>query len=313
MAGSPKLPWSRLPTRVRDAVQTHLGSPVVTAVAQDGGFSAGLAARVRCADGTRAFVKAVGLSVNDHTPAMHRREALIAAALPDDVPTPRLRFGYDDGDWVALVFDESSGRTPVSPWDVDDAVRVAGAVLALTATLTPCPLPAVVDAVVLLADDLISWSRLAAVPPPDLDPWELRHLDRLAALGEAAADPAGPMAGDTLLHLDLRSDNVLLEPGGPVVFVDWPWAARGAAWLDPVTFALDPMTHGGHDPEQVLERAGWTDPDPDGVTALLLALAGMWAESSRQPAPAGMPTVRRHQRRFHDTALAWGRRRCGWA
>lgn len=319
LPGSPKLAWSRVPLGVRAAIESHLGSPVVTAASQAGGFSAGLAARVGCADGTRAFVKAVGREINADTPALHRAEAAVAAALPERVPTPRLRFAHDDGDWVALVFDESPGRTPASPWGRQDAARVVQAVLDLNAHLTPCPLPLAGDARTLLHDDLTSWSRIAESPPPDLDPWERRHLGRLATLSDAVLDPDGPLAGDTLLHLDLRADNVLLEPGGQVVFVDWPWAARGAAWLDPVLFALDPLVHGGHDPERLLARAGWREPawragtGPDPVAAVLLGLAGMWAEAYRRPAPPGMPTVRPFQRRFHDAALAWGRRRCGWA
>jgi len=43
-------------------------------------------------------------------------------------------------------------------------------------------------------------------------------------------------AGDTLLHADIRADNLLITSRDPVV-IDWPWACRGAAFVDPVLFA----------------------------------------------------------------------------
>lgn len=311
--GSPRLPWSAVPAAVRAAVDDGLGSPVVRAESQDGGFSPGAAARLWCADGTTAFAKAVSLGQNVGTPLLHRAEARVAAALPADAPVPRFRFGYDDGDWVALVFDASPGRVPRLPWDVPRARQVLTAVGELSAALTPNPVPDVPDVAEFLVADLTTWERLAADPPADLDPWAVGHLDALVAAGWSLLGPGSPLTGDTLLHLDLRADNVLLEPDGRVVFVDWPWACRGASWLDAVLFVLDPLVYGEVDPEALLAGCpALSDVDPSTVTALLLALAGMWAASSRGPSPPGMPTLRGHQRRFGDAALAWGRRRSGW-
>nr|MDP9168965.1 aminoglycoside phosphotransferase family protein [Actinomycetota bacterium] len=52
-------PWSDLPASVRAGVEDLLGFPVVRAEPQGGGFSPGVAARVRGQAGQRAFVKAV--------------------------------------------------------------------------------------------------------------------------------------------------------------------------------------------------------------------------------------------------------------
>lgn len=311
--GSPRLPWAELPAHVRAAVEAHLGSPVVEAVSQAGGFSPGTAARVRCADGATAFVKAVGSVLNTDTPALHRAEALVAAALPADLATPTFRFAFDDGDWVALVFDASPGRLVRLPWTRAEAARVLAAIGEFTARLSPCPVPGLPSARDQLSGDLTAWQRLAADPPADLDPWEARHLDRLAETSAALIRPGSPLAGDSLVHLDLRADNILVEPGGRTVFVDFPWACRGARWLDSVMFVLDPLVHGGVQPEPLLAAAAALDDvDQDAVTGLILALAGMWAEGFRRPVPPGMPTIRAFQRRFHDAALAWGRDRAGW-
>jgi hypothetical protein len=157
-----------MPDRVRAAVEGYLGSPVVSAVNQRGGFSPGLAARVRCRDGTQAFVKAIGTALNPHSPGMHRSEGAIAAGLPEYVPAPRLRLRYDDGDWVALVFDEIDGRPPRTPWQADELRRVRAALTDLAAALTPCPLAGAPTVEERIGDQLTAYRRLATEPaaPP---------------------------------------------------------------------------------------------------------------------------------------------------
>lgn len=300
--------WESLPAAVRAGIEDVLGSPVVAAVNQSGGFSPGLAARVRCADGGRAFVKAVGTPLNPESPGIHRREAVVTAALPGGVPVPRLRGSYDDGDWVALVFDEVDGRMPHDPWRPDELRLVVGAVTRLSRSLTPCPVPSPRAAADEVRDLMLGYRDLAADPPDDLDPWEHRHLDRLADLAASALDVVD---GDTLVHFDLRADNVLLD-GSRVWFVDWPWAFRGAAWIDSVMLLKNAAFH-GHDPEPYLEEHPLlADVDPWHVTAFVAGMAGFFREYGRRPAPPGLPTVRAFQLAQHATTLAWVRRRTGW-
>lgn len=297
-----------MPARVRAGVERYLGAPVVEAVNQAGGFSPGLAARVRCADGTRAFVKAVGSALNGESPGIYRAEARIADQLPAEVPAPRLRATYDDGDWVALIFDDVDARMPHTPWRRDELERVVDAVTALSRMLTPSPVDGVATAREAIRAEMLSYCDLAAAPPDDLDPWEARHLDRLAALAESVLDH---VAGDTLVHFDLRADNILLGDD-TVWFVDWPWAFQGAAWIDSVMLLKNAAFH-GHDPEPYLSGHPLLDGvDPGVVTAFIAGMAGMFAERSRRPAPPGLPTLRAFQRAQHAPTLAWVRRRTGW-
>ena len=67
------------------------------------------------------------------------------------------------------------------------------------------------------------------MPSPALDDWSSAHLDDLVALESHWSDA---VRGDALVHLDVRSDNILVEPTGRVVLVDWPHACIGARWLD---------------------------------------------------------------------------------
>lgn len=55
--GDRRIPWAEVPAEVRASIEGLLGGKVVGAVSQPGGFSEGLAARLRLADGGRAFVK----------------------------------------------------------------------------------------------------------------------------------------------------------------------------------------------------------------------------------------------------------------
>jgi aminoglycoside phosphotransferase (APT) family kinase protein len=313
LPGSPRLPYADLPAAVRAGIEAALGSPVVAATTRSGGFSPGTAAVVTCADGSRAFVKAVGTPLNPQTHLLHRREALVAGALPGFLPTPTLRWSreFTDGNdvWVALVFDVVDGEPPAQPWTPASAATVVDALAELAESATPCPVPGLTTVADRLADDLAEWSSLAADPPADLDPWERSHLAWLAGAAERLT-ASGELAGDTLVHLDVRADNLLVTPDGGVVVVDWPWAARGAAWVDTVLFALDAAVHGGVDPEALVAGAPLVaKADPSALTDLVLGLGGMWAAAMRRPDPPGLPTVRAFQRRFHDAALAWGRRR----
>ena len=99
-----RLEWLAVPERVRAALERWAGSAVKSAISQRSGFSPGVAARLRLADGRRLFVKAIGPEPNPDSPRMHRREARIVAALPENVPVPRLRWFLDE-DWVVLAFE----------------------------------------------------------------------------------------------------------------------------------------------------------------------------------------------------------------
>jgi hypothetical protein len=70
-----RVEWGAAPAWLREEVEARLGARVAGAVTQAGGFSPGVAARLRLADGRRVFVKAVGPEPNLDSPAAHRAEA----------------------------------------------------------------------------------------------------------------------------------------------------------------------------------------------------------------------------------------------
>ncbi|GLW35630.1 aminoglycoside phosphotransferase family protein [Actinoplanes regularis] len=292
-----RITWSDLPLQVRSGVERIIGAPVVEARSQAGGFSPGTADRVRTADGRRAFVKAVTSALNVQSAAMARQELRITRALPARAPVPGLLGGFDDGAWVVLVLEDVEGVHPRTPWVRSEIDLVATALHDLAAVLTPAPLAGLPSAAAKLATDFAGWDNLAATCPPDLDTWAAQHLDGLRDAARRALTWLA--AGETLVHCDIRADNLLIRPDGRVVVVDWPWGCLGPAWLDTVSLAINIIVHGG-DPRPVL-----TGVDPDAVVSMVAGCAGYYQHISRQPPPPGLPTVRAFQRFQGDALLPW--------
>lgn len=306
--------WADVPGWLRQEVESLLGGRVAAAETQPGGFSPGLAARLRLADGRRAFVKAVGSAQNPDSPGIHRAEVRIARALPAAVPAPRLLAHLDRDGWVALLFEDVEGRPPAQPWQADDLGRALRAVGDLAALLTPSPVEAP-SAAVAVGESMHGWRTLAADSAAGrddlagLDPWAARHLGLLAELESGWEDGA---AGDTLAHGDLRADNLLLTPDGRVVVVDWPHACLAAPWFDLVLMLPSVRMQGGPPPEGLFARQkAAAGADPAAVTAVLAALTGFFLSRARHPAPPGLPTLRAFQAAQGRVALAWLRERLG--
>ena len=306
--------WSEVPLRVRAAVEDRLGSPVVSATSQSGGVSSGVAARLVTGDGRRFFAKAAGPRPNPLAPVAHRREARVNAALPDGVPVPRLLLSRDEGDggWIVLLFEDVEARNPRVPWRTDELNRTLDALASFSDLVTPSPLPSSLVGIVgdweVIRDR--HWQRLVEERPARLDAWSARHLDALADL---EAEAAAAAAGDTLLHLDLRADNLLLAPEGRVLVVDWPHARIGASWVDLVFFAPSVAMQGGPPPEELVARHPPSrHADPNAMTAVVAAVAGFFIHEGLQPAPSGLPTLRPFQIAQGEEARGWLARRTGW-
>jgi aminoglycoside phosphotransferase (APT) family kinase protein len=302
-----RVEWGSLPRSLTASIEQIIGSQVVKARTQPGGFSPGVASRLHCADGTRWFVKAVSAEANPDTPGIHRREArnlraLDPFAVADNLPIARLRGVVEQDPWIALILDDVEGRNPGMPWRPDELARVLAAVDMLSDALTPAPI-AVPDVGDKDADEFKGWRELAEAGGDDrLDRWSRDHLGMLAELEQTWGAHA---AGDTLLHTDLRADNMLLT-GDRVVIVDWPYTCRGAAFVDVVLLAPSVAMQGGPEPAELaaVTRAG-RSADRHAMTAMVCALAGYFTERSLRPPPPGIPTVRAFQAAQGEIARRW--------
>lgn len=263
-----------MPEAVRASIEGLLGDRVVEAAGQPGGFSEGLAARLRLAGGGRAFVKAAGEPM---TAEIHRREISVASRLPAAAPAPRLLATHDDGAWVALVFEEVDGGLPAQPWRRDELDLVLAAVTDLTEVMTPTPIGDLTT-----PPRLGGWADVAVDRLATLSPWAAANLDALLALEEHAPQV---LAGRTLLHGDLYPFNLMLA-GRRVFVVDWPHAWVGAPHCDLVTL-LSSTALSGVDPQPFAERHPLTrDLDPLQIDVVLALHAGFLLQRAMSCGPS---------------------------
>lgn len=310
-AAGVRIGWADVPAHVRAEIARIVGAPIVATESQVGGFSPGAAERLVGADGRRAFVKAANTSLNEFTPGMYRREIAVTAALPSAAPATTLLGSFDDGDWVALVLADVEGRHPVTPWEAAEVAAVLETLQRLADELTPVPAGLVVPRTEdELRSDFAGFDNLAAEPWDELPSLAVDHLDELRALAIAGIDACH---GESLVHLDVRADNMLVRPDGSVVLVDWPWACRGAAWIDSIALLVNVGLYGGHDVEALMSASPvLRAADPELVTAFLAGLAAYFLDAARQPAPPGLPTVRKFQLAQGEVVLGWLARRLDW-
>jgi Ser/Thr protein kinase RdoA (MazF antagonist) len=306
VASGVRITWTQIPAHVRAGIEAIIGGgAVVTAVSQSGGFSPGTADRVVTTDGRRAFVKAVSTIQNERSPSMHRAEAHVVGQLPPNSYVPALLGVYDDDAWVGLVFEDVDGHTPAVPWNAAELEAVMTALEQMAQAFTPSPVPDLPPVTSFYATVFGGWERIRANPPADLDPWARHQLDGLCRLADRGL---ACLAGDSLLHTDIRADNLLIRTDGTVAVVDWPWACNGAAWFDQLLLCINVDLYGGHDAEEAVRHYMETV-NRDDINAALAGVCGYFTDVARQPSDQGLPTVRAFQRAQAQSTLSWLRRR----
>ena len=298
-----RLEWAHLPVPVRAAVEERCGSPVVEAVSQGGGFTPGFASVLVCADGSRHFVKAASAVAQKMFAASYREEARKLGSLPEGIPAPRLLWLLDD-DWVVLGLEHVEARAPRRPWRRDDLDRCLDALETVADLLTPVPDRLHLDPI---ADEFAAWPAYWDHVRATRD---LPHADEAAALAAAYAESVG---GDTLVHTDVRDDNVLLTPDGRALFCDWNWPAVGAAWLDSLVMLIGPRGDGLDVDTVVAERRLLRDVPPEDVDRMLALMAGYFLRNADEPVPPTSPYLREAQRWQGEVVWSWLSERRGWA
>jgi hypothetical protein len=230
-----------MPEHVQAWVAETLGSPVVTAADQVGGMSPGCASRLVCADGTRAFVKAVGTELNPLTPTLFRREITALELIGSHDLWADMLAAYDDGDWVAVLLEDVDGRHPDLDDDatMDTLLRETERLAVVLAERVPDP-PAP-DADRGLGDLRAAFGRWAdalaraeELPVELLPDWIRRDTGTWEPLVRGLAEHE---VG--LVHWDIRNDNLLERPTGELVFLDWGACSVGPHWVDPLLARLE--------------------------------------------------------------------------
>ncbi|GAA1939585.1 phosphotransferase [Nocardioides hwasunensis] len=301
-----RLEWEFLPPNLRAWIERKCGSPVVRAISQTTGFTPGFASVLVCEDGSRHFAKAASVKAQRVFADSYREEARKLAALPASVPAPRLLWHLDD-DWVVLGTEYVDGRPPQRPWQADELDAVLDALEQAAEALTPPPAGLALDTA---ADDfaplLEHWAALRD-HRTDLDP---THLAEAEALARRYAEVVG---GDTLVHTDIRSDNVLIGADGRAVVCDWNWPVRGAAWFDSFAALIAPRGEGIDVDRVIAERRLLRDVDAEALDINLALYVGYFLTQCELPVPPTSPHIRDHQRWQGEVCWDWLAERRGWS
>ena len=297
-----RLEWSHLPPAVRGEIEQRCGSPVVEADSQGAGFTPGFASVLTCADGSRHFVKAASNAAQRMFAASYREEARKLRALPEAIPAPRLQWVMD-GDWVVLGLEYVESRAPRRPWRGDELDRCLDALEEVADRLTPVPAGLALDPVAVeLADWPAFWDHVRTTR-------DLPHAEEAAALAASFPEVVG---GETLVHTDVRDDNVLLTPDGRALFCDWNWPVVGADWLDSLWMLIGPRGDGLDVEAVIAERRLLRDVPADHVDRVLALVCGYFLKSADDPVPPTSPYVRDAQRWQGEVVWAWLGERRDW-
>jgi hypothetical protein len=298
-----RLEWRFLPPHVRSLVESRCGSPVVDAATQNSGFTPGFASVLTCADGSKHFVKAASVKAQRLFADSYREEARKLGALPGSVPAPRLLWTHDD-DWVVLGIEYVDGRNPSRPWSVADLDACLDTAESVARDLTPPPADLRLDPFAeVLADWPRLWDQVRATRP------ELAQADEAAALAGRFAEVTG---GSTVVHTDLRDDNLLVDAAGKVWICDWNWPVLGADWLDTLFLLIGPRGD-GLDVDAILRSRPLTRDVPEEHVDICLALVtGYFFKSSSDPVPPTSPHLREFQAWQGEVCWQWLGERRGW-
>jgi hypothetical protein len=299
-----RLTWPFLPPGVRRAVESRCGSPVLEAESQRAGFTPGFASVLHCADGSSHFVKAASTKAQRMFAESYREEARKLAALPPGVPAPRLLWTLEVEDWVVLGIEHADSRPPHRPWDEADLRRSLDTLATTAAALTPPPPGLGLDDFASeFADWPAYWDHVRATQPG------FPHLDEASALAARYREATG---GNTLVHTDVRDDNILLCVDGRTLVCDWNWPVLGAAWLDTLILLIGPRGD-GLDVDAVLAREPLTrDVPAEHVDIVLALVTGYFFRQADQPVPHSSPHIREHQLWQGEVTWEWLAERRGW-
>ncbi len=238
-----------------------------------------------------AFVK---LGATPLTAAWTRAEARNYAALAGWFLPGVIGFD-DDGVRPALALEDLSSATWPPPWNAERIDAVREALAAIRAT----PPPPHLEPIDVAGER--NWPSVADDPEPFLSTGLCSRAwlrGALPALVAAAA--AAPLAGDALVHGDLRSDNVCLRDGRAIV-IDWNHATIANPDFDVAAWLPSLAAEGGPPPESIL-------PDAPELAAWI---AGYFCAHAGLPFLPDAPHVRALQLSQARTALPWAARALG--
>ncbi len=278
---------------VAEAVARAGGSiPIEWHRSRGGGYTPAERWLVRFDDGRRAFAK-VGVTPLVATWLGRELRAYREITGPF-MPT---LLGWADSPIPTLLLEDLSDAQWPPPWDR----RLVDLTLEALQAVASTPPPRWAKPIRDLKDIFSGWTTIATDPRPFLGLRIASERWLHAALPTLIAHERPPeLAGEALLHFDVRSDNLCFVDGRSVL-VDWNLVARGNALFDVAAWLPSLAAEGGPPPEDVRPEASLFAP----------ALAGYFCSRAPLPIIPDAPRVRDVQLAQARTALPWAARWLG--
>ncbi|MEV4287334.1 phosphotransferase [Nonomuraea bangladeshensis] len=295
MTARPDRPaWEDLPDNVINVVEREVGT-VIKAETVGGGIMPGLAARLDVQDSPPVFLKAT--ERDDPGAELHLRERGATRSLPGDTPAPRLIWFGTVAQWhvMAMEWIDHARHADLSPGS-PDLMPVMDILATLGTVLTPCPSGAM--PIGENVNPLLAKGRHLLAKPEG----ELRDRDRFEDALDRLAQHE--LRGNTLVHYDLSSSNLLVTEEGGVKVVDWSFAVRGAAWLDAALLAPR-LIQAGHSPEATDLLLSTLPSWHSAPRTALVGLAAGWTLFRLYKARYGPAGLREARAAAADAGRAW--------
>jgi hypothetical protein len=266
---------------LRRAVEEALAQRVRSWHRPQLGLSAAERFAIELDDGSRLFVKA---AVDGDTERWLRNEhAVLESVKAPCQPSVRAFVKRDDDFPVLLTEDLSEAYWPAShagvTWRGGDIGRVLSTVKEVARTVPSSELPALG-----VEPPARYWQALIENPAPFLE-LGLCNVAWLEKFGPVLTEAESNLSksGRSLVHGDVRSDNICLLPGR-VVFVDWSNSGRGSCDTDLAELLPTLHLEGGPRPYDVMPTgAAWAAWQAGYLTSR--ALTGRLHEGRDQAAP----------------------------
>jgi hypothetical protein len=321
-SGEAKPAWREVPAAVRERTDAALSGRVVRASRAWGGYSPTPTFRLLLADGRRAFFKAASPGSTAFARVAHLREERVYEELRDRIGDwcPRRIASFKVDDWRVLLL-EDIGAKSAPPWTPGLTRRVAQGLGRFHASTAGYQLPDWIPrpdthpamgvqpaAWSFPPDDVSRLAGIAANREREAEAWLKAHLPMLR---DAAATIADARFAQTLLHVDVRSDNLRWTNGRLYLF-DWPHVGVGPPEFDAAAFAQTVPIEGGPTEEEVMAWYAEAWPvDPAALDAAVASIAGYFANHAWAPELPELPRVRTFQRQQLTVTLRWAARRLG--
>lgn len=242
-------------------------------------------------DGRSVFAKR---AVDETTATWLRQEHMMYEALRNEAFVPKV-VGWADSDLPILLLEDLSDAIWPPPWDSAQIGAVLSALDELARCRAPEGLPRLPDG----EQPGEGWHRVLTDPSEFLSVGlcDADWLDHAGPVLRAAA-AAATLTGESVVHCDIRSDNICFRLGSALL-VDWNLARIGNPEFDVAFWLPSLAAENGPLPEDVAPRC----------TAELAAyVAGFFACRAGQAEIPVAPLVRQAQRQQLRTALPWAAR-----